>query len=153
MVLLFIIQKMRKMSLTALFHCLIQGSKQELQECRYSATTSDREWMPYSTKFAEDEEIADAELSSVSTAPSSIETDLHCEWLNALNHQHLSEVSIAADQMLLNRIVNQGLDKGKDFSYLSESSNGDGFTGTGEETFLFQDMQSAISSIKTRGDE
>ena len=72
-------------------------TKKELQECKYFVATSDKEWMPYSNKFAEDEEMADAKISSVSTTPSNVETDLHCEWLNALNHRHLSEVLIAAD--------------------------------------------------------
>ena len=55
--------------------------------------------------------------------------------------------------MLLDRIVNLGLSEGSDFSYLSESSSGDGFTGTGEETSLFRNLQSTISSVKSRGTE
>ena len=50
---------------------------------------------------------------------------------------------------------NLGLSVGSDFSYLSESSSGDGFTGTrtGEETSLFRNLQSTISSVKSRGTE
>ena len=70
---------------------------------------------------------------------------------------------ISADQLLLDRIVNEGIDNRNNFLYLSESSSGDGKVGTdtplyqnlqaGTDTPLYQNLQATISEVRTRRTE
>ena len=77
---------------------------------------------------------------------------MHCEWLHALNHRNISDISISADQLLLDRIVNKGIANGSDFNYLSDSSSGDD-TRTGTGTPLYRNLQSTISEVRHRRTE
>ena len=115
--------KLRMSGVISLFN-IRKPTEEELKNCKYFIATSHKEWIPYSTDFAENEELNEAELSSVNTK---VTRDLHCEWLHALNHRNISDISISADQRLLDRIVNKGIANDSDFNYLSDSSSGDGY--------------------------
>ena len=95
------------------------------------------------------EQCVGTDISAATTVESNsdgdMEVDLHLEWLNALNHRNISDVSIASDGMLLNRII-QEENSELDFNYLPVPPSGN----EGDQPRLHQKLQSRISEVRSR---
>ena len=116
-------------------------TQQELEECAVFWATSDVDWNPYSHSFAEDErKCLELESKVVEDPPITVETDLYFRYLNAMNSRSLSEVGIAGDGKILDRLVHNSK---SDFGCESKMDSA--------ASALSMEVRNIISEVRTRG--